>query len=99
MSWVNEPSDLAQLPQLEQSDVFEDEPADPLDKFWEEASMSVYGGVSTGYRQGAHVRVCRFDEYGNHTSMSDDCPHYDSSDEEGPRVRPGWTVQDNKARI
>lgn len=36
---------------------------------------------------------CRFNGAGEHTYMDEHCPHYDVTDEQGPRIRPGWTVQ------
>ena|SRR5271170_7201974 len=98
MSWVNEPSDLAQLPQLEQSDVFDDEPQDPQQEFWEEIGDPVLTGYNAAYHREiiTHRRVCVFDDNGNHIQMSESCPHYESSDEEGLRVSPGWTVQNNR---
>jgi hypothetical protein len=38
--------------------------------------------------------VCRFDERGRHTYMAEQCPHYAIEDENGPRRKPEWTVQD-----
>jgi hypothetical protein len=90
MSWITDPHDLAKLPQLEYSDLDLDEPEDPDDKFWEEVN-NLPDTVS--YHQGIHVDICRFDEQGSHTVMSNNCPHYDAADELGPVVRQGWTVQ------
>lgn len=39
------------------------------------------------------VDCCRFNAKGEHVFTGEHCVHYDSSDEEGPRVAEGWTCQ------
>jgi hypothetical protein len=92
MSWVNI-GDLAVPPTVEEIELQEEEPADPKDKFWEEVD---YHPDTVGYYQGFHTEVCRFDEQGNHTQMAKNCPHFEAADEEGPRIRQGWTVQQGR---
>lgn len=98
MSWVNDPHELALLPELEKSDVSFEEAPDPQQEFWEEAGDSVFSGYDAAYHQEiiAHRRVCVFDYNGNHVQMSESCPHFDAVDEQGPKVSAGWTVQNNR---
>lgn len=88
--------DLTALPQREQEEIDYEEPKDPESEFWEEAVNAVSGGYNAGYHQGFHVDVCHFDEAGEHTHIAENCPHFDSADEEGPRIRQGWTIQQNR---
>jgi hypothetical protein len=46
-----------------------------------------------GHQHSIAVSRCRFNGAGEHTYMAEKCPHYDVTDEQGPRIRPGWTVQ------
>lgn len=47
----------------------------------------------TSYHNSFEVAVCKFDERGRHVQAGKHCPHYEIVDEEGPRIKPGWTVQ------
>lgn len=91
--------DLTALPQREQQEIELEEPQDPENEFWEEAGDAgdaVSGGYHAGYHQPFHVDVCHFDEAGEHTHIADKCPHFNAEDEEGPRIRQGWTIQQNR---
>jgi hypothetical protein len=88
--------DLTALPQREQQEIELEEPQDPENEFWEEAGDAVSGGYNAGYHQPFHVDVCHFDEAGEHTHIADKCPHFNAEDEEGPRIRQGWTIQQNR---
>lgn len=72
----------------------EPEPEDPF-----EARRRVFHSQirsrpdDTGYHNSFAVDICKFDERGKHVQTAKKCPHYDITDEEGPRVRPGWTAQ------
>lgn len=90
---INDPFELAEPPSLEDSEVYEDEPEDYHDKFWEEFQPGVR---HVSYEPPIYTQVCRFDFEGNHVEMAKGCPHYDAVDEEGPRIVPGWTVQSNR---
>jgi hypothetical protein len=90
---INDPFELTHPPSLEDSEVYEDEPVDYHDRFWDDISL---GGRQVGHEPPIYTQVCRFDTEGNHVEMARGCPHYDASDEEGPRVSPGWTVQSNR---
>ncbi len=90
---INDPFELAEPPSLEESEVYEDDPADYHDRFWDDVTP---GNRHVGYEVPIYIQVCRFDLDGNHTQMAKDCPHYDATDEEGPRIVPGWTVQSNR---
>ena len=50
----------------------------------------------TSYHNSFEVDICRFDERGRHVQAGKHCPHYNVSDEEGPRIRPNWTVQQDR---
>jgi hypothetical protein len=98
MSWVNDPhSDLTALPVLEGQGQEEEEIPDPSSEFWDEA-YKVHQGITADYHQQIIIpkRVCVFGDDGSHISMAENCPHYNTSDEEGPRINPGWTVQQNR---
>lgn len=94
MAYVNDPSELALLPELENTDLDLDEPEDYHDKFWEEYQPS---GRPVGYQPLIHTQVCRFNpKTGEHTQMAKDCPHFDTEDQEGQRINPSWTVQQSR---
>jgi len=93
MSWLPDPYMLAQGPTVEEEELELEGPPTPEEIFHE--SIRHYPD-SVGYSRGIHTDVCRFDESGNHTQMAKNCPHYDPEDEEGPKVNPGWTVQQGR---
>lgn len=90
---INDPFELTHPPTLKDSEVYDDEPVDYHDRFWDDVGP---GGRNVGYEVPIYTQVCRFDFEGNHVEMAKDCSHYDAVDEEGPRIVPGWTVQSNR---
>jgi hypothetical protein len=91
MPYVNDPSELALLPELV-SDIPVEEPRDYHEFFWDEAVER--GRYASGYER-AYTQVCRFDDNGEHITMAKDCPHFELEDETGKMIREGWTVQQN----
>lgn len=81
------------LPPKREIPVEEEEikPRDYREYFWDDQPAS--GPYFAGPPQRLHTHICRFDEEGNHISMSDRCPHFNESDEVGKQIRKGWTVQ------
>lgn len=59
--------------------------------FFSELPRGRYRGVSREYP--IATERCRFDSAGHHLTMAEHCPHFDSHDEMGKRITPGWTVQ------
>ena len=88
--YVNEPSELALLPELKEEIDFE-EPRDYHEFFWDDQPGDP--GKYAAWHRGIHTQVCRFDPEGNHVTMARDCPHFELEDEEGKRIQEGWTVQ------
>lgn len=82
-----EPPALAEV----EEDLFE-EPRDYHEFFWDEAIERGSNYVS-GFSQRLHTQVCRFDKKGEHVIMARNCPHFEVEDEEGKRIRKGWTCQ------
>jgi hypothetical protein len=93
VSWIPDPFQLAQLPTVEEQEQEIDEPPTPEEIF--HSSINHYPDT-VGYGSGIHTGVCHFDETGNHTAMAQNCPHFDPEDEEGFRIRQGWTVQQRR---
>lgn len=89
--YVNDPSEKAHLPELEQSQELLEEPRHYRDFFWDDQPLDT--GRHVGYHRSLHTQVCRFDQEGNHLTIAKNCPHFDISDEEGRRIQKGWTVQ------
>lgn len=89
--YVNEPSEKAWLPEIEQSPELFDEPRHYSDFFYDDQPLD--SGPRVGYARGVHTQVCRLDGNGNHLTMAKDCPHFDGYDEEGRIIQKGWTVQ------
>jgi len=87
--YINDPFDKAIPPSLEEV-ILDDEPRDYHEYFWDEY---VERGQRVSRKQKLYTQVCRFDQNGDHITMAKDCPHFDAEDEEGRRIRPGWTVQ------
>lgn len=93
--YVNDPFELTLEPKIEGWDQEEDENDEPdYDEIFH-SEFRHYPGIS-GRSYHAAVDVCRFDEQGNHVVMAKNCVHFNEVDEEGPRVRPGWTIQMNR---
>jgi len=91
MSYVNDPSELALLPE-KISVVEEEEPRDYHEFFYDD--IPAEGGRYAGSPEMLYTEVtCHFNELGEHIYMSPKCPHFDMEDEEGRRVNPSWTVQ------
>lgn len=91
MSWLPDPFQLAQPPTIEGIEEMEEEaPPTPDEVFHSQFS---HRPDDTSYHASFAVDTCRFDESGEHIQMARNCPHFDSHDEEGPRIIPGWTVQ------
>lgn len=90
--YINDPFEKTLAPKreipIEEEDI---KPRDYHEYFWDDQPMP--GNNVVGLPQRLHTRVCRFDDEGNHISMSDKCPHFDESDEMGKQIRKGWTVQ------
>lgn len=91
MPYVNDPSELALLPELV-SDIPVEAVRDYHEFFYDEA---VERGRYTSDYERAYTQVCRFDENGDHVMMAKDCPHFEAEDEMGKVIRKGWTVQQN----
>lgn len=92
MAYVNDPSELALLP-IPESEIYEDEePRDYHEYFHDDVPPAGY--AQTGYPEFLYTEVtCHFNELGEHTYMSRNCPHFDMEDQEGRRIRKNWTVQ------
>lgn len=88
--WMNDPFELTQAPVIKEAEELFTEPRDYHEFFWDEA---IERGHHVQSNKRLHTQVCRFDEYGDHTVMARDCPHFNSDDEEGNIIRKGWTVQ------
>lgn len=88
--YVNDPFDKMIPPALEQAEELLEEPRDYHEFFWDEA---IERGRHAQRMLGAQVQICRFDSSGNHLAMAKNCPHFDSDDEQGRKVRTDWTVQ------
>lgn len=96
--YINDPFDLTLLPKLEGEEIEEEEERPPTNEeiFYTE---SRFRPGTLPYHNNFAVDVCRFDEQGHHTTMAKNCPHYESEDEEGQRVKTGWTVQMNHRHV
>lgn len=92
--YLNDPFDLTLQPQIEGWDKVEEEEQGPDYQEIFNAESHFRPGTLP-YHNNFAVEICRFDNQGNHLTMAKNCPHYEGSDEEGPRIRPGWTVQQN----
>lgn len=92
MPYINDPYELMLEPQLISEIEFE-EPRDYHEFFYDD--LPEPGSKYTEWHRGIHSSICVFDEHGQHVYMSDDCPHFESEDEEGKRIKQGWTVQQN----
>lgn len=91
--WLPDPYQLIEEPTLEGEDEEPEElPPTPDEIFHQQFH---HRPDDTSYHLGFHVDVCRFDGRGNHTSIAQNCPHFDQIDEEGPRIKANWTVQQN----
>ena len=93
--YVNNPDEKAMLPELDKASIIEqlmEEPPDPREAFWEEASK-VDSARSVDYHGAIHAQVCRFNSRGEHVIMARDCPHFETEDEEGKTIQKGWTAQ------
>jgi hypothetical protein len=84
-----DPFELAQPPELIKEEP-EEEIRDYHDLFWEEA---IERGRYVSGDEFLHTQICRFNKDGEHITMAKDCPHFNIDDEEGKRIKPGWTVQ------
>lgn len=94
MPYINDPFELAVPPKLQDSEIdFEEEPRDYHDFFYDDIHISP---DNTLYHSGIYTEACRFDEVGEHTYIAKNCPHFDAANEEGPRIRQGWTIQQNR---
>jgi hypothetical protein len=93
--FINDPSELALEPKLEGWDQVNEEETEPdYDEIFHSESHFIPGNLP--YHNSFAVDMCRFDENGNHAQMGKNCPHYEQTDEEGPRITPGWTIQQNR---
>lgn len=93
--YVNDPIELTELPVIKDAEISFEEAPDPETEFWEEAYPSL-AGQEVEYHQGFYTQICRFGSDGIHIAMAKDCPHFNSVDQEGLRIQPGWTVQQNR---
>lgn len=93
--YLNDPFDLLLEPRLEGWDEVEEDEDGPPD--YEEIfyTESRFRPGTLPYHNNFATDVCRFNDSGEHTTMAKNCPHFESHDEEGPRIRQGWTVQQN----
>lgn len=91
--YVNDPSELALLPEMEE-DLQLEEPRD-YHEFFHDDLQGLNMSPTVGWQRGINTQVCRFNSSGEHIAMAEDCPHFDMEDELGKRIRPGWTVQQN----
>lgn len=57
------------------------------------SELSRPAGKTVSREWAIHTERCRFDSAGNHLTMAEHCPHFDSHDEMGKRINTGWTVQ------
>lgn len=92
--YLTDPFDHMLPPVLENSDELdlEEGPRDYHEFFWDEAvERGQYIPRAPG--KTLHTEICRFNSSGEHTTMARNCPHFDLEDEEGKRIRQGWTVQ------
>ena len=101
--YVNDPSQLAQLPEVKKEVEFE-EPRDYHEFFGDDQAKPFYLPPRPTVRSERlpnfgeepariHTQVCRFNERGEHVSMAKDCPHFDGDDEMGKKIVQGWTAQ------
>lgn len=88
--YIEDPFDKMKPPIRTETVEF-NEPRDYHEFFHDD--LMPFRGQYAGKPERAHTRLCRFDEHGDHTSMSDDCPHFAASDQEGLTVQKGWTCQ------
>jgi hypothetical protein len=89
--FVNDPSELALLPEVEEDGLYA-EPARDYHEFFND-DRPMPGQRHTGWNPPIQTQICRFNQYNEHTTMAEDCPHFNPSDEEGRIIRKGWTVQ------
>lgn len=91
--YLIDPFDKIFPPALEQApeEFLEDEPRDYHEFFWDEAVERGHHVDPRG--KTLYTEICRFDQDGNHITMAKHCPHFDPEDEEGRKIRTGWTVQ------
>jgi hypothetical protein len=88
---INDPHELALLPEREQAQELFEEPRPYKDFFYDDHAPA--SGRETGHVRGIHTQVCRFNQQGEHAYVADDCPHGSMEDEQGRIMPPGWTVQ------
>jgi hypothetical protein len=88
--YVNDPSDLALLPEVKQ-DIILEEPRDYHEFFYDD--QPPHSRRFSEDHRGIYTQICRFDQEGNHVTMAKDCPHFVQSDEEGQKIQKGWTAQ------
>lgn len=89
--YVNDPVELTLLPQTF-DDVTEEEPRDYHEFFRDDVPPE--SGKYVGLPEMLYTEVtCKFNHRGEHIYMSENCPHFNMEDEEGRRIREGWTVQ------
>lgn len=88
---INDPNELALLPEREQTEQLFDEPRPYKDFFYDDQAPP--STRETGYHRGIHTEVCRFNGKGEHTYIAEHCPHDNIEDEQGRVMPEGWTVQ------